>query len=103
MLKRLTKLPPSIDARSAPTCCMLRPIDATLSRSMTISALAWSICTSMIGGNANWPLFIASLTSCSAKRSSSSWLAVEAMHELDREDARRWAAPAAGTPARGRR
>ena len=57
----------------------MSPIDAILSRSSTISVLAWSICTSVIGGNANCPLFAASWTICSAKRTISSWLAVDAM------------------------
>ena len=80
MLKRLTKLPPSIDDRSAPTCCIVSPIDATLSRSMTISdLLPGRCCTSVIGGNANCPLFIASCASCCANRTISSWLAVDAI------------------------
>ena len=69
---------------------------------MTISALAWSIFTSVIGGKANCPLFIASCTSCCGEAEQLFVARGRRDHELDREDARARAAPAGGTPARGR-
>ena len=66
-----------------------------------LGSSAWSICTSMIGGNANWPLFIA-VVRRAARRSAGSPRGSPSRRSRTRPGrARRSAAPAAGTPARG--
>ena len=79
MSKRLTKLPLSIAARSLPTCCMLSPIEAALSRSMTNSALL--LVDLDVGDRRKSELAAGhpSSASCCANATNCSWSAVEAM------------------------